>query len=745
MIGRQVQLSLQRMLCAITIFLVVSVPVTCAQVRQVLREANARSSPATSSERIREQLRGGLTPRREETNIEERLHSHRTIGDFIKQRWYIAIFFVIALLILLFLRRLIWGPPPRPKTTGKMATLDEQLSVYGVTWGKGGFILGRQIEPPLSSGESLKHKAKALIGGKIKTAPRMKGEDEKILRIPLESRTMHTLIEAGSGAGKTSSMIKPQVMEDAYSGLWNVFLVDRRSPEMMQDTGGAWEAAGQRVIYFDPWDTGLTWGMEPVFGASPDLIRAMVEAHVQVSFDPGDVTKIYREQERAMLETLFLCAQEWGKRDRRLATLPALAELIALGFETTKCAIENARPDLNRRLVDQWKLSDAEQGKMFRSIFSRMKTYLIPEVAAAFSRADFTIDDIVVPFEKGDDRGLRTLLIVGASQAKGEASEWIASFITQLVMHAVYERGLKMKMVGARWPDTVPLGMFLDEIGTYLIGRWEDFQAVARDAGVGITLSLQEQLQFDRIYGRDASKRLRRNCAHKVFMRGMDFRTAEDLSREIGNEWILDESRSDSSGRTSLGITRNAARQLKWVERPIRTADQITRMPKDMALVFGATDPFEVELVPYFQSPRLNAIVQNSIHWSMSKRDRNLRCDKEGINRPRLEVQRLRKPVTDWTPIVGEDVMKTGSPKGKRAASGVGGQTSDLLSIPMPKHERKIIEAKCKKLGIKNIDIECQNRFRKNFSEITKGESLRYISYLSELEQQFDAERVAAN
>jgi type IV secretory pathway TraG/TraD family ATPase VirD4 len=679
--------------------------------------------------------------------MDERLRSHRTLGEFLRQKWYLAALGLGIFTLFMMVKRWLTGPPPKPKETGRLATVEEQAEVYGVPWGQGGFMLGRQIEPEVTPREKLLRGAGNLLKEPPPKPPRQEGEDERVLRTPFDLRTMHTIIEAGSGAGKTSSTIIPQVVEDAFSGVCNTFLVDRRSPEMIHYTGGAWQAAGHNVIYFDPWDKGLTWGMEPVFGASPDFIRAMVEAHVQVSFDPGDVTKIYREQERAVLETLFLCAQEWGKRERRLATLPGIAELIALGFETTKVAIENARPDLNRRLIDQWKLSDAEQGKLFRSIASRMNIYLIPEVAAAFSRRDFTIDDIVVPFEHGGDGGMRTLMIVGASQAKGAAGEWIASFITQLVMHAVYERGLQMKRAGARWPHTVPLSMYLDEIGTYQIGRWEDFQAVARDGGVAITCSLQDRLQFDRINGQNSSLRLLRNNAHKIYMRGMDEKAARELSQSIGNQWVVDEGRSSSSGSTSLGATSSTGRQLRWVERPILTADQISFMPKDRALVFGATHPFMVELVPYYQSPRINAIVEKSIRWARSKRDRNLRCDNEGVERPGLEIKQLRKPTTDWTPVVGKEVMETGAaPRRMRITSGApGGQNgNDPNDLPMPKRERSVIEAKCKILSVKNIDELCQRQVRKNFGEITKGEAGRVIAHLEEEERRFDEAKVAA-
>lgn len=664
-----------------------------------------------------------------------------SLGEFLIHNWLTVLIGLGLFGTYLYLRWQWYGAPPEPKGSSKMATAAEVLKAYGLAWGRGGYILGRLLpddEAPV--GLKLLNAAPSVPNAK-------RGEDDSIVRVPFEERTRHYITEAGTGEGKTSTEILPQVIEDGYSGVCNAFFVDRKPPEIAQKVGGAWHANGHRVIVFDPWQAGLCWGCEPVFGASPDRIRAMTEAHVQISFDPADTTRFYREQERAIIEALFICAQEWGKLDRRLATLPALAELVALGFETTKIAIQNARPDVNRRLADQWKLSDGDLAKLFRSIYSRLSVYLIPEVAAAFSRPDFTVEDVVVPFSRGKDDGLRTILIVGASQAKGAAGELIASFMSQLVMHAVYERGHEMKSAGARWTDTVPLSMWFDEIGTYQIGRFEDFLAVARDAGVAITSALQNRLQFDRINGKDASARLLANHGHKMFMRGINPDLAKELSTMIGTRWELDEGRTAQAGRTGMGATSGAGRQRRWVEREIMPASRIISMPKGQGLCFGtSTHPFMVELVAYYKSPRLLRITEESTRWAMEKSARNLRCDEEGVARPRLEVPRLETPVIDWTPVVGEEVMRGGGGGGGRSRkSPVAAAVFE--AEPLTREQERIIRGKCRDLGITDINRWTRSvvgKVLKNIprgsperQDITKSEGARLLALLEEREKEF--------
>lgn len=693
----------------------------------------------------------------------------RSFGEVIAKRWPLLLLAVVVVVGLLYAKRLGSGVPPKPPGGSKLATDEEVLAAYNVPWGQGGFLLGRVVPPDLTPGQVLMRAlTRAALAITLSRRPGDKdvrdGEDPRVVRMDFESRTKHNITEAGSGRGKTTTMVVPQLLEDAFSGVCNNFLVDRKSPDMFYMVAGAWEAAGRRAILFDPWAQGLTWGFEPLWGASMTTIRAMVEAHVQISWDPADTTKFYREQEKALLEALFVCAQEWGKKDRKLATLPAVAELVALGFETTRLAIEQARPDINRRLVDQWKQSDADLGKIFRSIYSRLKVYLIPEVKAAFSRRDFTIDDVVTPFSRGNDGGLRTILIVGAHQANGEASELLASFMTQMVMHAVYERSVAMKLAGATWRETVPLAVTLDEIGTYQIGRIGDFQAVARDAGVALSLQLQERSQIDEKNGRDASKRMMRNSAHRIFMGGLEVDTAKELSIEIGDDWVLTEGRTKMRGSTTRGMLNfgrmsNASTQARWMEHPIRTPDEIINMKDGRALVFGPkVEPFEIELVPYYKSPRLLGHVTRSKEWVLTRRERNLRCDGERVPRPAGEVPRLEPFDINWAQVVGEEVIRTGVvPRQRRDKPGGGsgeGQVDDQGF--MTRDQEKRVRAKGRDLRI-DLDRLTMRMFGKRLKDsatmgqgeqqtLTKGEGQRLLSYLEEQEQQArrDKELIAA-
>lgn len=180
----------------------------------------------------------------------------------------------------------------RHQASGRMATSQEELAEYSYGWGEGGYMLGREI-------------LKGPFGIQ---------RTGKVLRLMPEQRLSHTLIEAGPGAGKTSGLFIPQLLEDATSGLFNAYIVDRKSPEIYYQIYLAWEQKGHRVIFFDPWRPDLTWDFEPLWRASDEDIEAMVEAHIQISLDPNSTLRHYQEMNRRVLRALFKCAHEWGKR-----------------------------------------------------------------------------------------------------------------------------------------------------------------------------------------------------------------------------------------------------------------------------------------------------------------------------------------------------------------------------------------------------------------------------------------------
>ena len=569
-----------------------------------------------------------------------------------------------------------------------------------------------------------------------------------MLHLSPEQRLNHTMIEAGPGAGKTSGLFIPQLLEDATSALFNAYIVDRKSPEIYYQIYLAWQQKGHRVIFFDPWRPDLTWGFEPLWDASIEDIEAMVEAHIQVSFDPNSTLRHYQEMNRRVLRVLFKCAQEWGKckgastgvechcrhmprehesgevRDcgcscrRHFCTLPAVAELVALGWKATRAAIESTLPDENRFLSNMWEMRPDRLAEMWTGLAGRLELYRQPLPAAAFSRSDFRIEEIVTEVRSGY-RGRRTLLIVGAPQSHGDHATLVASLMTQLIAKRLYLRRDEMAACGARWQEVIPLAVFLDEFGTYPVPGVEDFIATARSGAAGIVAALQHREQLVQFYGKESVNRMTTYFRTHIVLRGCHTKVAREVSDRCGKKLVYDSVPTRSSGGSwRLGRTVSHGESIRPVEVPVLRADEIEFMSLDRALVLGSTRASWVRLVRYFGEEALNRAVKLSEREAKIRAKANAKCDLEQQSRPQGEPRRLLQPRFNWAAIAGVE-------------QGIRGSADQLQ--PMNSKQDARINAKLRDLRItQKRDRIALEVCGKPFSDLTKADAQDLIRHLEE-------------
>jgi type IV secretory pathway TraG/TraD family ATPase VirD4 len=618
-----------------------------------------------------------------------------------------------------------------------MATPREELAQYGYDWGEGGFMLGRQI-----------------LKGRLGIE-----RTGQVLRLTPEQRLSHTLIEAGPGAGKTTGLFIPQLLEDSASSLFSGYIVDRKSPEIYYQIYLPWEQRGHRVIFFDPWRPDLTWGFEPLWDASTEDIEAMVEAHIQISLDPNSTLRHYQEMNRRVLRALFKCAREWGRckgpgpgvkcqcryaaREhesgelrncgcecrRHFCTLPAVAELIALGWKATRAAIESTLPEENRFLSNMWEMRPDRLAEMWAGLAGRLELYRQPLPAAAFSRSDFQITDVVTDVKAGS-QGARTLLVVGAPQSHGDQATLVASLMTQLIAKRVYLRRDEMAAGGARYQDVIPLQVFLDEFGTYPVPGVEDFIATARSGAAGVVAALQHREQLIQFYGKESVNRMTTYFRTHIVLRGCHSKVAREVSDRCGKKLVYDSVASRSSGGSwRTGRTVSRGESLRPVEVPVVRPDEIEFMPTDRALVVGQTRASWVKLVRYFDEEALDRAVKLSEREAKIRAKANTKCDLERRSRPQGEPRHLLHPSFNWAAIAGVE----------QAARGGADQ-----SQPMNAKQDSRINAKLRDLKlIQKRDRIALEVCGKHFGDLSKADAQGLIRHLEDLEAEAEKSKRA--
>lgn len=530
------------------------------------------------------------------------------------------------------------------RDTGGLATKAEAEEAYGYSYGRGGYLLGRHIEgddvPPA-----------------VKIWNQIIDRKPANLWLKLEDRFRMTKIQASTGAGKTTQFIVPQIIEDAYSSIFNVYVIDRKPPELAAMTAGVWEANGHRVIHFNPWIGEVCWGYEPLYGATPDEIEAMVEVLIPISHIE-DSTWLYRISDRDIVRTVFRAAQIWGKKDRSLATLPAVAKLFKQGVLATREAIESTGDrDLIDGIQDVWGYQTGELSKMWRGLAGRFSFFIEDEdVARAFSRSDFTMRDLITPIDENPKH--RTILYVGASQSKGDRSRKIASLLTRLLTIEAFRRGDEMRLQGKKWQDIVPLWMCLDERGTYYIPEEDDSLATFRSLGVAVTIALQSNNQLIKWQGREAADTLDTNFNFYVVLGGCDLEYATKISDEIGKHWVWTKTETKGKSHESFELKKKKMESVGWrqVEQLVLEPNEIMQLPDDEAIIIGRKSvstgrkcpPVRVKLYPFYMGAEYSQAVAASEERFLKKCNMNRRLDNSGRQRPTQEIKRLPLPSFDW-------------------------------------------------------------------------------------------------
>lgn len=129
----------------------------------------------------------------------------------------------------------------------------------------------------------------------------------------------------------------------------------------------------------------------------------------------------------------------------------------------------------------------------------------------------------------------------------------------------------------------VPVTLFLDEFAH--LGRLPHFPttiSVARGRGFGLVLGVQSLAQLEEVYGRQGADTIRTNCTTRVILHGLEYPSAEQVSRSLGEATLHHESRT----RRPAGLLRaTASYSEQQTGRRLLTADEVRRVGRDELLI----------------------------------------------------------------------------------------------------------------------------------------------------------------
>lgn len=393
----------------------------------------------------------------------------------------------------------------------------------------------------------------------------------------------HWLVMAPTGAGKSTGVLMPSIT--GWRG--SLAAIDIKG-ELARACAPQLQANGIDCVRIDPFgvlnDTDLeAVGIDPVgeaAGAS-DTVEGY-KALAEILVDPGQGSDEHWAQSARLLTSGLIAAAAVAK-DEANRSLAAVNGLAVKGAPYINQLAKYKLPEPENSLLQAANqlLRDAgtnERGAVISTV-RRQLDFLGNEKVAAALRGSWS------PASLLDASKPTALFIVLPPEYLG----------TQARLLRVVIGGVVQAMLAAGTSRTRRLLFVLDEAAA--LGSLEAVSrgiGLFRGFGASFLLSFQDVGQLEATYGKRQARSIQANC-HALYWACRDQATCEAVAAQLGDQTVLAASRK----LDDLPLTIAGASTLRETGRPLLSAAEIRRLPRDqlLALVAGAP-PAQLRLLP---------------------------------------------------------------------------------------------------------------------------------------------------
>lgn len=386
----------------------------------------------------------------------------------------------------------------------------------------------------------------------------------------------HVAAIAPTRSGKTRGVVTPTCLtwEDSLC------VLDLKG-EIFRDTAGRREQMGQTVLKFDPTSENtccfnpfdeVLLKTDDEWGEIDNIATSLLDPRGK-----GAVMDSHWDRQGVGWVGGVLCHLLYAEKDK---SLRGLANLIS-GFDTvahtgnieqTIVRMRDANhtgfgphPDVSREMQMMLDKAPNERSGIISTVQGFLKIYRDPRIAAATSRSDFRIADLM-----NHERPV-TLYLVLPVRDLDRLQPLLRLVLNQIV------KGLTPRMEGQR--PRHKLLLMLDEL--CVLGHMELFSKMLPFiAGYGIRACLifQNLKQIEAAYGREQS--LVETCETLLALTPNrdDLHTAEYLSKLAGDTTVVTRHRSWSDNGTNISEQQS--------RRPLITPGEVLELPTTKALIF---------------------------------------------------------------------------------------------------------------------------------------------------------------
>jgi type IV secretion system protein VirD4 len=397
-------------------------------------------------------------------------------------------------------------------------------------------------------------------------------ENKKPVRLSEADRNSHTFTLGGTGAGKTTSFLQPNVLLNAL-GKHSTVIFDLKFPD--RHSGLLWAIDYYQhfklpVIRFTPFRDDST--RVPIFEHVKDYTDAQDVAY---AFEPVPVTarsdQFYIDLRRNVLSAIILGVTQDGN-----PSFYRVLEIVASGANGIARYCKD-RPQLLQYIKNFVELKGDVQSGILAGLASKLDIFRDKNLSRAFSGSskDTNVLDMGVVCVTP------ALLYIGLDQDKIQGGAGIP--ILQLLKRILDKEILR---IAAENDGQLPVhtSIVFDEfpsLGT--IPNIHENLATMRSKRVAYFIAMQNLAQGHNLYGKSGFDALITSNFGQIiiFPNSLRLEDAEFFERMLGSITVIEESQGESSG----GLYNTKNRTYREVKRPLLSKEEMHRFAKAKAVI----------------------------------------------------------------------------------------------------------------------------------------------------------------
>lgn len=392
-----------------------------------------------------------------------------------------------------------------------------------------------------------------------------KQDEKNLVVLPEELNFRHTAIVGGSGTGKSRFFFMPNLFHLRNKA--SIFVHDTKG-ELWETTSGHWQNA-LRIAPYDP-NNSIPFNWIPYCTDENSLLTIdLAETIISNGNESKTTDSFWEDSEVSLLAGIF----------SHVATTECPTPAYAYDIITTlnlEQLIEVMRNSESKFANEQANFVEDAPDKIKQAILTgvrRTLTWLRDDKVRRFTSATTEKTDLNILREKP------MAIYWCLPQTYGERLRPLTCL------------ALKLLMFQLRQSKGENVYLLLDEFDALgKIPRFESDLTLLRSEKVAIVAGIQSIAQLAKNYGRESAQVIFDNLQTKITLHGLEYETAERISKNLGEFTLIEDSVSTSGSfldKSSMTISeRKHGRRLL-------TADEIRRLDENFALIItGNIKPF---------------------------------------------------------------------------------------------------------------------------------------------------------